>query len=270
MLDIGRVFFLGAGKMATALAGGMTRNGCPATKISAYDVSEAAAEAFTNVTYVKAFSTGVYKLAQEADIVLLAVKPQYLAEALKLFDNGELQDKLVISIVAGATLETLSGLTGATRIVRVMPNTPAMIGKGAAAYAVSPGVTEADAQAVEAILGSVGYFCRLPEKLIDAVTGLSGSGPAYVFDFIQALSDGGVRCGLPRTEATKLAAMTVMGAAAMVMETGEHPAVLRDQVTSPGGTTIAGLAVLERAAFRGTVSDAVGAATARSAELGKK
>ncbi len=270
MLDIGRVFFLGAGKMAAALAGGMVRNGCPAGNITAYDVAKPAAAAFAAATGGEAFTAEPERLAEAADIVLIAVKPQYLTEALKPFSGGVLSNKLIVSIVAGVTIETLTGLTQSHRVIRVMPNTPALVGKGAAAYAVSAGVTDEDCRSVEAILGSVGYFCRLPEKLIDAVTGLSGSGPAYVFDFIQALSDGGVRCGLPRTEATKLAAMTVMGAAAMVVETGEHPSVLRDQVTSPGGTTIAGLVVLERAAFRSAAADAVAAATARSAELGKK
>ena len=270
MLDLGRVFFLGAGKMATALAGGMIRQGYPAAKLCAFDVSVSAAEAFTQQTGVAAQSAQAEEMAASADIILLAVKPQYLAEALKPFSSGQIKNKLIISIVAGVPLSALADLTEAGRIIRVMPNTPALVGKGAAAYAVSHGASNEDAAKAEAILGSVGYFCRLPEKLIDAVTGLSGSGPAYVFDFILALSDGGVRCGLPRAEATKLAAMTVMGAAAMVLETGEHPAILRDQVTSPGGTTIAGLSVLERNGFRAAAADAVAAAAARSAELGKK
>ncbi|MDD3117842.1 MAG: pyrroline-5-carboxylate reductase [Victivallales bacterium] len=268
MLNLGKVFFLGAGKMATALAGGLVRQGYPAEDIAAYDVLPVAAKAFTAKTGIGARTQGVLEAARAADVILTAVKPQYLAEALKPLAEGVLKDKLIISIVAGVPIAALTELTGATRIIRVMPNTPALIGKGAAAYALSPAASEEDAATAEAILGAVGYFCRLPEKLIDAVTGLSGSGPAYVFDFIQALSDGGVRSGLPRTEATRLAAMTVMGAAAMVIETGEHPAVLRDQVTSPGGTTIAGLAVLERGGFRAAAADAVVAAADRSTELG--
>ena len=270
MNDIGSILFLGAGKMAGALAGGLVRGGYDAARIAAYDVSAPAARTFSSATGVVAHTERLSELVDAADIVVLAVKPQYLSEALQPLEGGSIKKKLIISIVAGAALKTLAEITEAERIIRVMPNTPALVGQGAAAYAVAANVTARDIAAVETILGAVGYFCRVQEKMMDAVTGLSGSGPAYVFDFIQALSDGGVRLGLPRAEATKLAAMTVMGAAKMVLESNEHPAVLRDQVTSPGGTTIAGLAVLERMAFRSATADAVAAAAARSSELGKK
>lgn len=269
MADTGNIMFLGAGRMASALAGGLVKSGLK-EKICAYDVSGEAVKAFSKSTGVEAVVSDAPKqFASGADIIVLAVKPQYLREALAPL-TGVFSGKLIVSIVAGVTLETLCVYTGAERIVRVMPNTPAQVGEGASAYAVSAGVSEDDCAAVETILGAIGYFCRVPEKLMDAVTGLSGSGPAYVFNFIQALADGGVHCGLPRDEALKLAAQTVMGAAKMVLETGEHPAVLCDAVTSPGGTTSRGLAALEDNSFRSTVAGAVIAAAERSAELGKK
>jgi pyrroline-5-carboxylate reductase len=151
-----------------------------------------------------------------------------------------------------------------------MPNTPALVGEGISAYSVSEAVSSDEIKKIEAVLGAVGKFCKVEEKLMDAVTGLSGSGPAYVFDFIQALADGGVNAGLPRDIAMTLAAQTVKGAAVMTLEGGEHPSVLRDRVTSPGGTTASGLAVLEKGAFRGIVSEAVVKAAAKSVELGKE
>ncbi len=150
-----------------------------------------------------------------------------------------------------------------------MPNTPALVGEGAAGYCLGPNASESDERVVQACLDSVGRAFRVPESLLDAVTGLSGSGPAFVYAMIEALSDGGVRVGLPREIATALAAQTVLGAARMVLETGLHPGVLKDQVTSPGGTTIAGLHALERGALRAALMDAVEAASRRSAELGQ-
>jgi pyrroline-5-carboxylate reductase len=151
-----------------------------------------------------------------------------------------------------------------------MPNTPALVGKGAAAFSGGENATEADLAFASDVFNAAGIGLQVPEKLLDAVTGLSGSGPAYVFEFIQALADGGVAEGLPRDTALQLAAQTVLGAAAMVLETGVHPAVLKDQVTSPGGTTIRGLEKLAERGFAGTVLQAVRSASARSAELGKK
>jgi pyrroline-5-carboxylate reductase len=176
--------------------------------------------------------------------------------------------KLVVSGAAGISVASLAaGLGPEARVVRVMPNTPALVGEGAAAYCLGPGVSPEDEALVLRLLESVGIARRVPEGLMDAATGLCGSGPAFVYAMIEALSDGGVRVGLPRDLATAMAAQTVLGAARMVLETGLHPGVLKDQVTSPGGTTIAGLHALERGALRATLIDAVQAAALRSAEL---
>ena len=264
-----KLFFIGAGKMASAIAGGIVRAGIfPAAEMSAFDVSPQAAENFTAQTGVPC-GTDVEKELAAAENVLIAVKPQYLASALAPL-KGKFTNKLVISIVAGVSIDTLSCLTGTSRLVRVMPNTPVLAGKGAAAFAGSADASEADLKLVSTIFNAAGIGLEVPEKLLDAVTGLSGSGPAYVFEFIQALADGGVAEGLPRDKALLLAAQTVLGAAAMVLETGRHPAVLKDDVTSPGGTTARGLEKLAEKAFSGTVIQAVRAASARSAELGKK
>jgi pyrroline-5-carboxylate reductase len=266
MKNMGRILFVGAGKMASAIAGGMVKNGFSAENISAYDVSQTAVESFIATTGVTASTEQPEQLVAQSDIIIIAVKPQVMKAALAPLT---LNNKTIISIVAGVTLTTLAEITGSSNIIRVMPNTPALVGQGVSAWCASDEVTEKETNAVELILGSVGKVCKVDEKMMNAVTGLSGSGPAYVFDFIQALTDGGVKAGLPRDIATMLAGQTVAGAAAMVMELNEHPAVLRDMVTSPGGTTAAALALLERHAFRGIVSDAVNAATERSAELGK-
>ena len=206
---------------------------------------------------------------KDAEKILIAVKPQYLASALAPL-KGKFADKLILSIVAGVTIDTLSALTESRRIIRIMPNTPALVGKGAAAFAGSEAASADDLEFASGIFNAAGIGVQVPEKLLDAVTGLSGSGPAYVFEFIQALADGGVAEGLPRDTALHLAAQTVLGAAAMVLETNIHPAVLKDQVTSPGGTTSRGLEKLAEKGFSGTVIQAVRAASARSADLGKK
>lgn len=177
---------------------------------------------------------------------------------------------LVISVAAGITLAALEAASPANfRVIRTMPNTPALVGKGAAGFCLGGGATAEDADAARLLLGSVGIAVEVPERLMDAVTGLSGSGPAYVYLIIEALSDGGVKAGLPRVDAARLAAQTVLGAATMVLETGEHPGVLKDMVTSPGGTTITGVAELERRGLRSALIDAVNVAADRATELGK-
>lgn len=258
--------FLGAGRMATALAKGLLGQGFERKRLSAFDVSNEASSAFFKATGV-ACGSSVDDVLKPADVVLLAVKPQNIEACLGAARN-RLHDKLLVSIVAGVKVAALTKLSGCDRIVRAMPNTPALVGAGITAMASSTGMSSKDVELARSILGAVGEVLALPEHLLDAVTGLSGSGPAYVFDFIQGLVDGGVRSGLPRDAAFKLALQTVSGAAKLLADTGEHPAVLRDQVTSPGGTTASGLSVLERGSFRGLVSQAVYEAANRSRELG--
>jgi len=205
------------------------------------------------------------------DTILLATKPNDIESALKEVAAGaDGQPRLILSIAAGVTLTTLRDASPeAFRLIRVMPNTPALVGKGAAAFCRGASATDADAETARTLLGAVGLAVEVPERLMDAVTGLSGSGPAYVYLMIEALADGGVKAGLARADAVKIAAQTVLGAAAMVLETGLHPAVLKDMVTSPGGTTIAGLAELERHGVRAALIDAVSTATRRATELGQ-
>lgn len=264
-----RFGFIGAGKMATALARGFITAGLSqAERISTYDPHPAASKDFAAACGGRVGDTNK-AVADDSDVVILAVKPQQMPAVMTEL-NGHVAGKLVISVAAGVTLSTLvSGLGNGARYVRVMPNTPCLIGSGASAFAIGHGATTADADLVMELLSAVGKAYKLDEKMLDAVTGLSGSGPAFVYLMIEAMADGGVRMGLPRDVALGLAAQTVMGAAAMVLKTGEHPASLKDQVTSPGGTTIAGLQALEAGAVRGDFIAAVEAAARRSAELGK-
>ncbi len=263
-----KIGFLGAGRMATAIAGGMVKNEFKGSDIMAYDCSPGALDAFTAATGAVGCGEPV-AMAELCQAVVLAVKPQYLAEALKPL-AGKLKDKLVISIVAGMTLEKLGSLTGANRIVRVMPNTPALVGEGCGGYAVSPSATAEDKALAEKILAAIGGFYLLNEKQLDAVTAVSGCGPAYVYEVIQAMADGGVTLGLPRDLARKLAAATVRGAAAMVLNSSTHPTELRDQVCSPGGATICAVNHLAAKGFNSAIIEAELAAYKRSVELGKE
>jgi len=264
-----KIGMIGAGQMATALARGLLNAGLvKAEGLLASDPSPEARKRFGEATGGIATEDNL-RVAREADVVFLAVKPQQVAPVLAELAGVLGAEKLVVSIAAGVTLRRLcAGLGEQARLVRVMPNTPCLVGQGASAYCLGPNATEEDARLVERLLGAVGVVCRVEEKLMDAVTGLSGSGPAFVYVIIEAMSDAGVKVGLPRQVAIRLAAQTVLGAAKMVLQTGEHPGVLKDRVASPGGTTIAGLSVLERGALRGTLIAAVEAATQRSAELG--
>ncbi len=255
--------------MGTAIAGGLVRSDVfKADEMSAFDVNDKAASAFTSATKIKCVASPELGVA-DAEIVFLAIKPQMLDTALAPVAGG-LSGKLVISIVAGVPLERLAAFNGEARYVRVMPNTPALVGAGISAYVPGNNVKSEDEDVVRRILGGVGEVVKVREAEMDAVTALSGSGPAYVFEFMRALSDGGVAEGLSRETADRLALVTVLGSAKMALDTGTHVAVLRDQVTSPAGTTIAALAHLEEHAFGGTVLNAVRAAAKRSRELGKK
>ena len=263
--------FIGAGKMATALIRGMLRAGTATPQtVFASDPLEEARATLAAETGATVFESNV-RVAHKSDVLILAVKPQSMAHVLEHLRHVVTPEHLIISIAAGVPLATLrDGLGADRRLARVMPNTPALVGEGAAGYCLGPHARESDEEILRDCLGSVGRAYRVPESLLDAVTGLSGSGPAFVYVMIEALSDGGVRVGLPRDVATALAAQTVLGAAKMVLETGLHPGVLKDQVTSPGGTTIAGLHALERAGLRAALMDAVEAATERSSELAAK
>ncbi len=270
MLPI-KIGFIGAGRMATALARGFVQAELlAANQIVASDPSEAAREAFTGEVPGATIVTENTPVATQSDLIFLAVKPQMMADALASIRDKALPTALVVSIAAGVTLERLAAaLPERQRIVRVMPNTPCLIGHGASAYSLGQFATPADGQLVATLLSAVGAAFEVPENSLDAVTGLSGSGPAFVYTMIEALAAGGVAEGLSSELAAELAARTAAGAAEMVLQTGETPAVLRDRVTSPGGTTLAGLAELKARAFNESVVAAVEAATRRSAELGQ-
>jgi pyrroline-5-carboxylate reductase len=262
---------IGCGKMGTALIQGAIRAGVVAAgDVIGCDPYEKSRESFATATGAKV-TANVSELAAASEVILLCTKPldvaTALADAAKVAAGAP---RLVISIAAGVTLKALESAASENfRIIRAMPNTPALVGHGAAGYCLGTRANAEDGKTAQALLGAVGLAVEVPERLMDAVTGLSGSGPAYIYVVIDALADGGVRAGIPRADAVRLAAQTVLGAAAMVLETGEHPAVLKDMVTSPGGTTIAGLAALETHGLRSALIEAVGAAVQRATELGK-
>jgi pyrroline-5-carboxylate reductase len=266
-----RLGFLGAGRMATALASAWTTSGRIAVSSTlASDPVPAARDAFAAETGC-AVTQDNRRVATHADLLVLSVKPQTMPALLsEIRDLVQARKPLVVSIAAGITLGQLAdGLGAGVRLVRVMPNTPCLVGASASGFTPGEHASADDVALVQQLLDDAGKAFRVPEHLLDAVTGLSGSGPAFVYLMIEALSDGGVRVGLPRDVATTLAAQTVMGSAKMVLETGQHPGALKDAVASPGGTTIAGLHALERAGVRGALMDAVEAATRRATELGK-
>lgn len=265
-----RLGFLGAGRMAAALARGWVLAGlADAGEVRASDPLPAARAAFEEASGGTTTASN-RDVAADSDVLVLAVKPQAMSGLLAEVRSYVGPGHLVISIAAGTTLRALAeGLGTGRRLVRVMPNTPCLLGASASAYTPGDAATAEDAALVERLLNAVGRAFRVPEQLLDAVTGLSGSGPAYAFVMIEALADGGVRMGLPRDVALALAAQTLLGSARMVLETSQHPGALKDQVASPGGTTIAGLHALERGGLRAALMDAVEAATRRAAELGK-
>jgi len=264
-----RIGFVGAGQMARALARGFVEAGLVGGKqIWASDPAQGARDQFLADVPGASIIVDNPTLAAEVDVVFLAVKPQQMAAVADEIGRAAAGDKLYVSIAAGITLDKLIQWLRTDRLIRVMPNTPCLVGQSAAGYCVAPGVKGGDGELIGDLLQSVGLALQVDERRMDALTGLSGSGPAYVCTIIEALSDGGVRMGLSREMATALAAQTVRGAAEMVIKTAEHPAVLRDRVTSPGGTTIAGLAALERGGLRAALIAAVEAATLRSEELG--
>ena len=263
-----RVGFLGAGQMARALAAGMLRAGMVrAEQLLAMDPSADAIRQFQAIAGGSQIPADGRQMCAMADVLVVAVKPAVVAEVLIPLRRHLRRDCLLVSVAAGVTLSQLRVWSGTARWVRAMPNTPCLIGQGASAFSRGRDATDEDIVWVEQALSGVGYAVEVAESQLDAVTGLSGSGPAYVFLMIEALADAGVWQGLPREIATALAAQTVKGAAAMVMETGEHPAVLRAHVTSPGGTTMAGIVILQQQAVPAAVMRAVAAAADRTREL---
>lgn len=261
--------FLGCGMMARALAGGLIDAGVvEAGNILGSDKFAPAREALEKLGCRSTEDNS--KIFAESDVVVVAVKPNDVATVLAAANFGKL-NAIVVSIAAGVTISTLEGLLPAeSKVVRVMPNTPCLVKEVAAAAAKGTYCSDSDLELALGLFKAVGTAVAVDESKLDAVTGLSGSGPAYGFVIIEALADGGVRMGLPRDQALKLAAQTVLGAAKMVLETGQHPGVLKDQVCSPGGTTIAGVHQLEIGGLRSTLMNAVQAATTRATELGKQ
>jgi pyrroline-5-carboxylate reductase len=266
-----KIGVIGAGKIGSAILRGVIRAGLARKgQMMASDVSQSlrqsvAAELAIEVTP----SNG--DLCEFADIVILAVKPQIVDPVLREVAKKLGKAKLLISVAAGVPLSRIEGkLEKGARVVRVMPNIPCVVGAGASCYAGGAHATPADLEKARMILSSFGIALPLEERYLDAVTGLSGSGPAYVFLFIESLADGGVQVGLSREVALKLALQTVYGSALMALESGRHLGQLRDEVTSPGGTTIAGLYALEKGRMRGIVMEAVLQATLRSQALGKE
>ena len=263
--------FIGGGQMASALARGFVgANLVQAEDLRVADVSPPAIEAFLRQLPGAKVCAVNDEVVRESDVIFLAVKPQNIGQVAAGVSNSFAEDKLLVSICAGVTLQTLRARFRARRLIRVMPNTPCLIGAGASAFCMGGEASERDAELVNRLLECVGVVVRLDEQQLDAVTGLSGSGPAFIYQVIEALGDAGVHMGLPRDVAHRLATQTVLGAARMVEETGEHPAVLKDRVASPGGTTIAGIRTLEAGGLRAAIMDAVAAATERSVELGRQ
>jgi len=262
------VGFIGSGMMAQAMMDGLIAKQVvesPASIVCS-DVYPPSREA-AGAKGVKATDSNETVCSEAKDAIILAVKPFVIEECSK--DVMKIpSEALIISIAAGVTLETLQKLFPNRRVVRVMPNTPCMVGEAASGFAMGSLCTDNDRELVKRIFGSFGVAAETKEILLNAVTGVSGSGPAYVFEFIEALADGGVRSGLPRAVSLQLAAQTVKGAAEMVLKTGTHPGQLKDNVCSPGGTTIAGVEALESRGFRNAAIQAVMASTKRSMQLG--
>ncbi|XP_046996195.1 pyrroline-5-carboxylate reductase-like isoform X3 [Schistocerca americana] len=272
---VGKVGFVGAGNMAQAIGGALLRTGL--LKASNIYVSS---PSNTNKGPWIQFGTHTTTengcVVENSDVIFLAMKPIYLDAALMDIKNTLKQpvsNKLFVSLLAGVPLKVLEEkihrIVPDARVIRVMPNTPVLVGAGCSVFSCGTTATKKDAEVVKMMLSTGGICQEISESLIDAAGGLSGCGPAYVYLIIEALSDGAVKMGVPRAMATQFASQTVLGAAKMVLETGKHPGQLKDEVCSPGGTTICGIHALEKGGVRSTLMEAVEAATKRAAELGK-
>jgi pyrroline-5-carboxylate reductase len=265
-----RIGFIGGGNMAEAIIKGLLAGGVPVADLAVAEPSQARGALLSERYGVKVLGDNT-ALFQESDIIILAVKPQVYGVALKQIGAAHSAGKLVISIMAGVKSAAIESLLGPeVRVVRVMPNTPALVLAGASAVSRGSFASDEDLALTRRIFDLVGTTCLVDEKLLDAVTGVSGSGPAYVLTFIEALSDAGVKHGLTREVATALAAQTVYGTAKLLLETREHPAVLKGNVASPGGTTIAAMHSLDRDGFRAATMNAVDVCVAKSKELGER
>ncbi len=263
--------FVGGGNMAAALVKGLLHSKVvPPQSIIVSDVKTERLDMLRDKHGVRT-TTDNHELVRDADVVVLSVKPQVIDKVLGAIGKDIRPSQLIISVAAGVPVSAMEGrLPDGARVVRTMPNTPATVDAGATAIAPGTHATEEDLEVARQLFAAVGRVVTLDESLLDAVTGLSGSGPAYVMLMIEALADGGVKVGLHRDTALLLAAQTVFGSAKLLLETGEHPGRLKDMVTSPGGTAIAGLHTLESGGLRRTLIDAVEAATNRAAALGEQ
>lgn len=265
-MDTFKLGFIGAGKMAESIAKGVVHSGLmPASRISTAPRSSSRQDAFESLG-VKIFETN-QRVVEDSDVVVFSVKPQVVEDVVLELRPLLTKKKLLVSVVAGVKLKHLQEWAGHSRFIRVMPNTPAAVGKAASVMSLGKSATEEDGGLIANLFGAIGKIWRADEKYFDAVTGLSGSGPAYIYIAIEALADGGVAAGLPRELAWNLASQTVLGAADMAISTGKHPGQLKDDVASPGGTTIAGIYELEKGGFRGILMNAVVAAAKRSLDL---
>ncbi len=260
---------IGTGIMGTALIRGLLKEKLVnPDQILAYDIINELLMDLVEETGINA-ALNNQQIVEQSDIIFICVKPQVFLTTLQKLQIAFTSDHLVISIAAGVPLSIIEELTGNSRCVRIMPNMPFQVGEGAAGYSLGTRNDNRDSEIVEIVFGSLGKVFQFPEYLLDAVTGLSGTGPAYVFVFIEALADGGVLAGLPRREALILSAQTVMGAAKLLLEQNVHPGILRDAIMSPGGTTASALQLMEARGFRSILIDAVEAATKKSQFLGQ-
>ncbi|OGW08560.1 MAG: pyrroline-5-carboxylate reductase [Nitrospinae bacterium RIFCSPLOWO2_12_39_16] len=266
-----KIAFIGSGNMGEALIKGITGAGVFKNKdITVTDIRRERLEHIRRLYKVN-ITADNRDVVKKADIIILSVKPQIIAKVVKEVKDLVDRKKLIITIAAGVTINSIQDMLGKkARIVRVMPNTPAIVREGVSAIASGNAASEVDIKMAEKIFNAVGRTVIVEESMMDAVTGLSGSGPAYVFLIIESLTDAGVNMGLPRDVSKLLSIQTILGSAKLALDTGEHPGKLKDMVTSPGGTTIAGLHALEDGGLRAALINAVEAAAKRSEELGKK
>ncbi len=266
-MKVKKLAVIGGGQMGRALVGGMIAS----EVIKAGDLwlvePEPACQAWWREQYPEIEQSDPASAVSASDAVLLAVKPNVVPRVAGAI-SSQSQGRLVVSIAAGVSLQKLCGWVGHQRVVRVMPNTPSLVRQGASAFCCATEVTPDDRDWIARLLGCVGLAIEIEESQMDAVTGLSGSGPAYVCMMIEAMADGGVLAGLPRSVAMQLATQTVLGTAQMIATTGRHPGELKDAVASPGGTTIAAIATLEQNGVRGALIQAVDASAKRSRQLG--